>query len=232
MSTDAYYTLIAIVIGALSSLITTFAGSWLSRERSNLENLKTQAELRKLNIEIALLDINRAPAAQTTVASLPQGWFLAGDDKTSYRVGLDRHVYFTGTASVFIEALRETYGFITVMQEFSPVDYLGKKVRLTGKVKSSEVSGWAALWMRVDQDSGKVTAFDNMANRPIIGTTDWSDYAIVLEVAANSEKLAFGIILNGLGKVWLNDVRFEVVDEKEPTTHSALTQDYPINLDF
>ena len=39
--------------------------------------------------------------------------------------------------------------------------------------------------------------FDNMRNRPIKGSTDWTMYEIILDVPENSYSMNFGILLAG-----------------------------------
>jgi hypothetical protein len=61
-------------------------------------------------------------------------------------------------------------------------------------------------------------AFDNMQNRPIKGTTDWKQYESILDVPEEAANIAFGVLLSGAGKAWLNDVKFEIVGSQVPTT--------------
>jgi hypothetical protein len=95
--------------------------------------------------------------------------------------------------------------------------YRGKRLRLSADVKAEAVADWAGLWLRVDGPSGTL-GLDNMLGRPIRGTSDWTSYAIVLDVPRDSVGIAFGILLAGAGQVWLDDVRFEVVGPDVPTT--------------
>ena len=100
------------------------------------------------------------------------------------------------------------------MQMSQPGEYLGKRVRLSGYVKSDKVTNWAGLWFRVDGPNNgpnpSSLAFDNMQERPIKGTTDWTRYEIVLDVPEAAQRLAFGILLAGGGQVWMDDLKFEV----------------------
>jgi hypothetical protein len=97
--------------------------------------------------------------------------------------------------------------------------YRGKRVRFSAHVKSSGVLTWAGLWMRVDGRSGEDSlAFDNMQGRPIKGTTDWKQYQVVLDVPAAATAVAFGILLDGGGSVWMSGVSLEVVEESVPVT--------------
>ena len=89
--------------------------------------------------------------------------------------------------------------------------------------------------MRVDGFERQILSFDNMQNRSITGTTEWTNYAIVLDVPATSYRIAFGILLAGLGRVWCALLEFETVDRDTPTTDIITDRplsDRPINLDF
>jgi hypothetical protein len=91
------------------------------------------------------------------------------------------------------------------------------------------------LWMRVDAPKRRSVSFDNMQNRPITGTSDWRSYAVVLDVPAESESISFGVLLAGQGRVWIDNVRFEVVDASVPVTghrEPAGPGPAPSNLDF
>ena len=94
------------------------------------------------------------------------------------------------------------------------------------------------MWFRVDDSKQKdlSLSFDNMSDRPIKNTTDWKKYEIVLDVPQQAGAMAFGVLLEGSGKVWISGISFEVVDQSVPTTNmvkerAALPQG-PVNLDF
>lgn len=128
--------------------------------------------------------------------------------------------------------------FGTLSQYCSADQYLGKRVRMTGYLKSENVKNWAGMWFRVDDSKQKdlSLSFDNMSDRPIKNTTDWKKYEIVLDVPQQAGAMAFGVLLEGSGKVWISGISFEVVDQSVPTTNmvkerAALPQG-PVNLDF
>jgi len=87
--------------------------------------------------------------------------------------------------------------------------------------------------MRVDKGTEPL-AFDNMQKRPIIGTTGWQRYYIVLDVPKDATGIAFGILLSGPGQVWLNSTKFEIVglDVPATTTSEKNLPGKPVNLDF
>lgn len=149
-------------------------------------------------------------------------WFLAGSDRKNYVYAMDAQTTHDSKPSQSLScAIKQPTGFGTIMQGFVPADYLGKRVRMSAWVKTTDVAGWAGLWMRVDGASGTSLAFDNMGKRPIKGTTDWTRYEVVLDVAPSAKNLAFGLLLDGPGKAWLNGLQFEVVDASVAVTDTA-----------
>ena len=130
-----------------------------------------------------LLVVSSLPAAK-----VPAGWFMAGSKPQAYVAGIDTEISRTGSSSAFLRSkdVTDIDGFGTLMQNVSPQQYAGLRVRLSGYAKSQDIEESAGFWMRVDakdRSVGKPLAFDNMNTRPIVGTTDWRRYEIVLDVA-------------------------------------------------
>ena len=69
-----------------------------------------------------------------------------------------------------------------------------------------------------------------MQDRPINGTKDWTKFEIVLDVPEESGTLNFGVLLNGTGKVWFDDISFEIVDKQIKTTGTYGNTSKPANL--
>ncbi|MCX6232664.1 MAG: hypothetical protein NTZ33_14095 [Bacteroidetes bacterium] len=179
---------------------------------------------------------------------LPQDWFIAGDHPASYRMGTDSSIAQSGIYSAMIKSIdKEIDGFGTLMQASSPDKFKGKRVRMSGYMKSENVSDSSGFWFRVDVDT-VVVSFDNMQvgkdARPVLGTTDWKKYEIVLDVPENATAIAYGALLCGTGQLWFDNISFEVVDQNVKTTGISDTCTNknprkpktilaePINLDF
>jgi hypothetical protein len=73
---------------------------------------------------------------------------------------------------------------------------------------------------------------DNMIGRPVIGTTDWTRYEIVLDVGAGASQVVFGALLLGNGQIWLDDVQLEVVSDSVPVTDNYNGSKQQVNFDF
>lgn len=172
-------------------------------------------------------------AALILYAQAPKGWFLAGSKPASYDTGVDPANMYAGMQSAYLKSKEPQVaeGFGTMMQQISANNYLGKRMRFGGFVKSENIERWAGLWMRVDGPNQKVLAFDNMQSRPIQGTTGWKEYEVVLDVPANATGIAFGILLDGGGSTWISGVTVTEVGTNVPTTGTVPLQ-APTNLDF
>jgi len=164
---------------------------------------------------------------------MPKSWYQAGSAPNKYDMGVDPSVTHNGHAAATIQSnSNRIHGFGTMMQSCQPGKYLGKRVRMTGYIKSEDVKGWTGMWFRIDEaGSKKPLSFDNMYDRHISGTTDWKKCEIILNVPDNASNLAYGVLVSGKGKVWFDDIKFEIVDDNIPTTGRTRLSE-PANLDF
>ena len=154
-----------------------------------------------------------------TLRQFPSGWFASGSSPKDYEVRIDRSEHYTGGASGYVaNKADDPKGFGTLMQVFKADKYHGKRLMMTGYVKTEEVETWAGLWMRVDGPGGAILAMDNMQDRPIRGTIGWEEYEVVLDVPENSVNISFGVLLAGKGRVWADDFAFRTVGHDVPVS--------------
>lgn len=166
-----------------------------------------------------------------------KGWFLSGSNPYNYEIGIDYKVVHQGKGSGYLKSkyVSDENEFATMMQTFKADKYLDKRIRLSGFLRTENVSTYAGMWMRIDDTIGDVIQFDNMSNRPIKGNTNWNRYSIVLDVPDKSAVISFGVILAGQGTVWADQFTFEEVDKSVPTTNLEVygeLLDEPVNLSF
>jgi hypothetical protein len=170
--------------------------------------------------KVLLVGIAVASAGSTSWAQVPAEWRVAGSHPDEYETIVDQATKHGGAASATIRCKEgnPSDGFGTLMQTFKAEKYRGKRLRLTGFVKSEGVADWAGLWVRVDGMEKSPLAFDNMQNRKIDGTTEWTKYSIVLDVPEDAAAIAFGLLIQGKGQVWVDDMAFDVVGPEVAST--------------
>ncbi|MFD0717605.1 helix-turn-helix transcriptional regulator [Paenibacillus sp. GCM10027626] len=168
----------------------------------------------------------------------PAGWMLNvnGTHMSDCEMGIDFQTTHHGKASGYLDSKGENVGgFATMMQVFKANEYRGRRLQLSGFLKTLNVEQWCGLWMRIDGKEQEILQFDNMCNRPVTGTAEWNRYNIVLDVPQSSETISFGALIIGKGRVWVDSLRFDTVSESVPTTNmeeEAEVPDRPVNLNF
>jgi hypothetical protein len=160
-----------------------------------------------------------------------KGWFLAGSAPKSYDIGIVKDANRNGNVAYLksIKSVKNKFG--TIMQSFSSENYNGKRIKLTGFIKSEDIEDWAGMWLRVDGHNKHSVAFDNMQDRPIKATTPWTKYEIVLDVPENSKSISYGVLLSEEGSVWLDDLSFTIVENGVKTTGTVKLKE-PTNTSF
>ncbi len=144
---------------------------------------------------------------------------------------------FEGTSKAF-RSLRidnQSPPFGTLLQAIAPGDLHGRRIRLRARVRTEiQPQGRFQLGLRIDLPGGRAGFLDNMADRPIAGTTGWRTVEIEGEVAPDAERIVVLAVLTGLGRVWLDEVSIQPrtgrttqrlanagFDEGEPGTEPA-----------
>jgi tetratricopeptide (TPR) repeat protein len=110
-------------------------------------------------------------------------------------------------------------------QTFSAVAYRGKTVRLrawlrleqffsttAGGLRFPDAEDRGQLWLRVERANHATGFSDNMDDRPA-RSSDWTRCDIVGEIDADAKFISFGVMSHGGGRVWIDDVSFEVVSK-------------------
>jgi hypothetical protein len=176
---------------------------------------------RRLTIAALALGAATALAPIAARAQVPTGWQAVTDGSNEYTVRTDgaRRDGGQGFAGATIKAnIQSPRGSAMLAQSVRADAFRGKRVRLSGYLKTIGVNeGTAVLFMRVDGE-GIVQMSDYMQNRPLMGTTDWARQDIVLDVPRTAIGFTFGFLLGGSGQAWLDDVSIDAVGDEVPVT--------------
>lgn len=150
-----------------------------------------------------------------------QGWHFEGSQGPfpHFDYGIDPSITHQGHASLSLktkEGVSKANG--DLRQTFQADTYRGKRLRLSGYLKTENVGG-TGLWIAVEGLNEMLRTAD-MQERPIRGTQEWTRRELEVEVPAESISIAMGLRVFGTGQVWLADIDLEVVGEDVPSTVS------------
>lgn len=190
----------------------------------------------QLNLFSQQRDYPLVSIPQTKMSGIPENWLLGGSNPHDYSIGVDVNHSVSGFSSAFLKSASvKPVGFVTLMQSFKSNNYRGQRIKLSAYIKTKFVSGWSGLWMRVNDSAGKPLSFDDMRERPLLGSMEWKQFEIVLDVPTMSDEISFGLLLQGKGQVWIDNIQFSKVGEDIPVTDlfkNKVEVYSPKNLDF
>jgi hypothetical protein len=100
-------------------------------------------------------------------ASTPTGWMALPEGT----VFADNKIVHGGAWAARLERKEDSPGSFSTLHRAIALDFAGKTIQLRGFLKTKDAGGMVGLWMREDGEQAAL-AFDNMANRPVKGTTE------------------------------------------------------------
>jgi hypothetical protein len=163
-----------------------------------------------------------AAAAATTVlalaaapAPLPPNWSMMGQNPDKFTAGVDTSPEGRG-AKFLRNTSGDTTAWASLGQSIQAQRYVGQRVRFRARLRTRDMSNWAALWMSVNAKGGPTLAFYNTQGKPIKGSTGWQERSIVLDVPADAATITFGAIGAGTGQMWMEPLAFETVGRGVP----------------
>jgi hypothetical protein len=191
-------------------------------------------------------------ALSATANPLPPHWYVSGTNppqaKMDYSGELDHSVAYEGTSSGLLRSNSSTAQSGTLMQMSSASPYRGKKIKLKAFLRSRDVTRRAGLWIRADGADGATVAFRNcFSGRArssfVRNDTDWREAEISLDIPDTAVSLSYGVLMEGSGSVWIDNVSFESVGNYDPADADYISvvhhrpvdpqgMSSPQNLDF
>jgi hypothetical protein len=179
--------------------------------------------------------VTKPPRPRRTSHAPPAsaGYFVAGSAPDAFEATGDPE---SREGAVVRAKTADPGGFGTMMKTIDAAPLRGKKARLAARLKADDVRGWAGIWLRVDGADGKPVAFDNMQNRALRGTVGWARHEVILDVPATAQKIAFGALLSGPGRIEVAELALSAADRAAESTDLVHRRrpiaDAPRNLGF
>ena len=179
-----------------------------------------------------------------------EGWGYPDDG--SYQVTLDKETKVSGEASLHVKGVGSNRSYFSMFQGFKADDYRGKRLRFSGQLKTKDIKDPAHpdetfargfLWLLIHNDKGQQIIGDEMFDRSLRGTNDWTPCEIVVDVPRDARKVTIGARMILEGEMWVDGLRLDVVGKNvKPTVEPKLITyqnplekdlpDQPVNLDL
>jgi uncharacterized protein len=167
---------------------------------------------------------------------LPKGWGMGNitnaaipDDSTIAAYNTDSLTTENGKYALLIDWTKGYKGWTACNYAIKQV-FKGDRIKLTGYVKTENVTKGAGLWMRLDGENYKNYGFDNMQDRAITGTTGWQEYSIELDYDESKvKKIVVGGLITGTGRMWLDNLHISIdgTELAEATVNPDADKSYP-----
>lgn len=139
--------------------------------------------------------------------AFPAGWIPVPD-----AIFIDDQVVHSGKYSARIERYTSSSRTFSILTATIPLDFAGKTIEWRGFIKTQNVDGFVALWLREDGDAGMVD-FATLQGLNLHGTMDWKEYSVSVSAKPEGKQLYFGFLLYGTGTGWVDDLNL-LVDGK------------------
>jgi hypothetical protein len=140
--------------------------------------------------------------------NIPTGWG-GGPPGTIF---VDTEIVHGGRSAARLERNAASPDGLSALTKGIPIDFAGTRIEWRGFLRTEDVREYVGLWMREDGDTPGL-AFDNMQQRQVKGTRDWTEYSINMPLHPAAKQLFFGVLVAGSGKVWVDDLQL-LVDGK------------------
>ena len=150
---------------------------------------------------------------QGVTGKAPPGWSVVSPTEAGYDVELRRQGCRAGggcaVVSVPANTLNGLFGILS--QSFSAAGFRGKTVRLRAWVRLEPTDPGDYAQMRLSVDRANRPSGFSVLNSRDVRTAEWTRCEIVSQIYDDAAFINLGVVANGRGRVWVEDVSFEVI---------------------
>ena len=150
----------------------------------------------------------------TDLHKIPSPWFEWGTK--NYEFSADSTVKHSGKYSMRIRPIenidKNSFGCVALAIQGI---YEGDEIEVLAYIKMENTTQPIGLMIREDGAlPNSSLEFDNMAQKGIMGTKDWTLYKVKLPLRTAAKTIFIGAILAGGGTLWVDDVQV-LIDHKD-----------------
>jgi erythromycin esterase len=141
------------------------------------------------------------------------GWYP--DWSVIFDWGFDEAVRVSGRQSLKIQvapnAVPFPYG--SVVRNMPASEVAGKRVRLSGFLRTEDVGDYASIWF-ASLNAGGGFSYVDLSGQAIRGTTPWTRYSMEIDIPASAQNIIFGPEVSGGGTAWFDGLELEIDGKK------------------
>jgi len=106
----------------------------------------------------------------------------------------------------------EHYGLLSQHIKFQPA-WINKTARLTAQLKTEgAVDAGAALTLQMIGSRGEILDWNHMNDARVKQSQGWKTYSIDLKTLPGTTSIALGVMLEGSGTLWADDIKLDIID--------------------
>jgi hypothetical protein len=131
----------------------------------------------------------------------------------SFTFSLDDNEPYSAPTSARIQRVgAEIYGILDQRVQMQ-TGWSGKVARLSAALKTEKVDSFGAgLILQAIGDGDAILEWNHMNDKRVTGSTPWQRYAVELTVPGTAVYIRVGVMLEGGGILWADDVKLEIVN--------------------
>jgi outer membrane murein-binding lipoprotein Lpp len=131
----------------------------------------------------------------------------------SYTFQADSNGAWSAPSSVKINRYGpEDFGLLSQQIRVQP-GWDNKTVRLSAQLKTGgAVDAGAGLILQMNGSGGDINAWNHMSATRVMQTQAWKSYSIDLKVVPGTYSIKVGVMLEGSGTLWADDLKLEIID--------------------
>jgi hypothetical protein len=157
------------------------------------------------------------PGFEQLADGLPVGWMKYVKPAEGAEAGVSSDA-FAGDHCVFLRTAQPYPGRDPINNWSQTVAFglAGKRLELSGRIRGDSVRE-VALWLQcIRSPRTSVVAFATTSSeRPILGSTNWKQVAVELDVPEETSYLVVRCIMKGSGAAWFDDLALRQVAEPD-----------------
>lgn len=140
-----------------------------------------------------------------TADDLPRGWIAS----SAQEVRTDAEIRHSGQRSLRIARTEKSPGSFSTSTMVLPMTFAGSRMELSGYLRTEDVQGRAALWVRQDGDR-RGLVLETMRRQPVQGNSEWARYTVAVPIHSGARRLFLGVLLEGTGTAWADDLQITI----------------------